>query len=83
MPAAARESMARGVTAMEAARMASGMPGTSLGQTAIVASGVTSRGENPVPPEVTMRAASLSSASRTSTARMASSSSGTMVRSIT
>ena len=64
-------------------RMASGMPGAILWQTAAVASGVTSRGENPVPPEVTMRAASLSSASRTRAARMSSSSSGTMIRSTT
>ena len=44
--------------------MASGMPGTSRSQTAIVASGVTSRGEKPVPPVVKMTSASFSSAMR-------------------
>ena len=56
MPAAARVSMARGVICMESARIASGMPGVSRSITARVASGVTSRTENPVPPVVRISA---------------------------
>ena len=77
MPAAARESIARGVMARDAARMASGMPGVRRSQTARVASGVTSRGEKPVPPVVTTRAAPVWSARRTRAASMSGCSSGT------
>ena len=48
----ARESIACLVNCIEAARTASAMPGTSRVATASVASGVVSRGENPVPPVV-------------------------------
>ena len=68
MPAAARESMALGVTAREACRMASAIPGAARRHTASVASGVTSLGEKPVPPLVTIRAVSAPSASRISAA---------------
>ena len=42
----------RGVIRILSARMASGIPGASRSTTAKVASGVTSRGEKPVPPVV-------------------------------
>ena len=51
----ARESIARGVMASEAARMASAMPGARRVATAMVASGVTSRGPKPVPPVVRIK----------------------------
>ena len=55
IPAAARLRQPRGVMRMLSARMASGMPRVSRSTTARVASGVTSRGEKPVPPVVTTR----------------------------
>ncbi len=58
MPATSRERQERSVMAREAARMASGMPGAMRSQTAVVASGVTSRSENPVPPVVSTSATS-------------------------
>ena len=48
---------------MEAARIASGIPSARRSHTASVASGVTSLGENPVPPVVTISAMRRSSAS--------------------
>ena len=51
----ARLSMARHVTAMLAARMASAIPGTVFSATSRVASGVMSRGAKPVPPVVRIR----------------------------
>ena len=50
IPQTARDSMAFGVFCMDAARMASAIPGSSRSITAFVASGVTSLGETPVPP---------------------------------
>ena len=61
-PLAARESMACGVTASEAARMASAKPGASRSKTAFVASGATSRDVKPVPPVVRIRLAGVRSA---------------------
>ena len=63
MPATSRERQARGVIAIEAARMASGMPGAMRSHTATVASGVTSRGEKPVPPVVRTSATSAAATS--------------------
>jgi ABC-type transport system involved in multi-copper enzyme maturation permease subunit len=51
------ESIARGVLAIPAARRASAIPGSSFSQNRRVASGVTSRGEMPVPPVVRMKSA--------------------------
>ena len=48
-----RDSAAIGVCASPAARISSASPGASRSSTALVASGVTSRGPNPVPPVVT------------------------------
>ena len=55
MPETPRESIACGVLVMEAARIASSSPGVSRSTTSRVASGVTSRGEKPVPPTVRTR----------------------------
>ena len=54
-PQTARESMACGVLASDAALIASASPGAALSISIEVASGVTSRGEKPVPPTVTTR----------------------------
>ncbi len=80
MPAALRERQPRGVMRMLAARIASGMPGVSRSMTVLVASGVMSRGEKPVPPVVRIRDISSSSAHLTSSRRISSASSGTMAR---
>ena len=53
VPAVPRDSAAIGVCASPAARISSLSPGASRSSTALVASGVTSRGPNPVPPVVT------------------------------
>ena len=79
IPAAARLSMARGVTCIERARIASAMPGASRSMTARVASGVTSRSEKPVPPVVATSARPRSAHSCISFAS-ASSSSGKITR---
>ena len=50
--------------AADVARMSSPRPGTMRSHTSSVASGVTSRGDRPVPPQVTHRAASAAAASR-------------------
>mmetsp|Transcript_4217 Transcript_4217/g.14669 ORF Transcript_4217/g.14669 Transcript_4217/m.14669 type:complete len:201 (+) Transcript_4217:160-762(+) len=55
MPAAARESTAIGSLRRVSSRMTCGMPGRSFSATASVASGVTSRGDTPVPPVVSTR----------------------------
>ena len=55
----ARESMANGVMAKLWARMASAMPGTLRSHTACVASGVTSRSDRPLPPQVRTISASM------------------------
>ena len=52
-PAIPRESAAIGVCDSPVARISSASPGASRSMTARVASGVTSRGPNPVPPVVT------------------------------
>ena len=53
VPATARESIACGKRVIPAARIASEIPGTDLSMTSLVASGVWSRGDSPVPPVVT------------------------------
>lgn len=55
MPATPRESSQCRVCWLEAARIASGIPGASRSTTARVASGVTSVGAKPVPPVVRIR----------------------------
>src|SRR6266545_4248682 len=55
LPATARDSAAIGVVSRPAVRISSARPGASRSITALVASGVTSRGPKPVPPEVTTR----------------------------
>ena len=54
---APRDSMARRVLCSAPIRIASASPGTSRSITFSVASGVTSRGANPVPPVVSTRSA--------------------------
>ena len=63
-PAMPRESSACGVRAMASARTASARPGVSRSTTDRVASGVTSRGANPVPPVVRTTATPESASSR-------------------
>ena len=57
IPLAARLNIVRFVNCKLYARIASGIPGTIRSATASVASGITSRGENPVPPVVKSRSA--------------------------
>ncbi len=76
MPAALRDRQPRGVILRLSARMASGMPLVSRSMTLSVASGVTSRGEKPVPPVVSTRGTFSSSAHLTSSASMTVFSSG-------
>lgn len=52
IPAVWRDKIAVGIRPIETARIASPNPGSILVQTASVASGVTSRGDGPVPPVV-------------------------------
>src|SRR5712692_4592980 len=75
-PATARESTARGVFLRPTSRMSSAKPGSSLVQTAEVASGVTSRGPMPVPPVVRIKSSSPASARVTRRERSVASSSG-------
>ena len=53
LPTIARDNAAIGVCVKPAVRISSANPGASRSTTAFVASGVTSRGPNPVPPVVT------------------------------
>jgi hypothetical protein len=62
IPAVARDSIACGVTSRLEARMASANPGAARSITALVASGVTSLGLNPVPPLVNRMSSSPESA---------------------
>ena len=78
-PATPRESRPCGVFAIESARTASAIPGATRSSTSVVASGVTSRGPNPVPPVVSTTCADAAS-SRTASA-IAGRSSGTTRRS--
>ena len=55
------DNMAIGVTAKDFVTMAITSPGASLSISGLVASGVTSRGENPVPPVVKISATPRSS----------------------
>ena len=64
MTLTARESMDRFVTARDAARIASAMPGACRVATARVPSGVMSRGPNPVPPVVKIKSSCRWSANR-------------------
>ena len=68
----------RGVTFSPSPHMATGMAGISRSSTARVASGVTSQGDSPVPPVVTMGSILLRSAQSRSSARICSISSGRM-----
>jgi hypothetical protein len=61
-PQTDRESAASGVILIDSARIISAKPGTSRSITSRVASGVTSLGERPVPPVVTIKLAVPSSA---------------------
>jgi hypothetical protein len=76
MPATAREIMAWGVLARLAARITSPKPGMTRSTTVMVASGVTSRGETPVPPVVRIRSNSPQSAHSVSFSAISRSSSG-------
>ena len=62
-PATPRERSACGVRASASARIASAIPGASRSSTVRVASGVTSRGANPVPPVVSTSNAPASASS--------------------
>ena len=76
IPATSLERQPLGVMRMLSARMASGIPGVARSITANVASGVTSRGEKPVPPVVSTRENCSSSAQWISSCRINSCSSG-------
>ena len=76
IPATARDRQPLWVMRILSARMASGMPGTALWMTESVASGVTSRGKNPVPPVVSTRETCFSSAQRISSSWICATSSG-------
>jgi hypothetical protein len=76
IPATARDKIARGVFFAPSERMCSPKPGMSLSTTAIVASGVTSRGPTPVPPVVRITSASLASAVFSRSVAIAARSSG-------
>ena len=78
MPAAFLERQPLGVIFMLSALISSGMPGVSLSITAFVASGVMSRGANPVPPVVSTNATFSSSAHFMSSSFIISISSGTI-----
>ena len=78
MPAAFLERQPLGVIFMLSALISSGMPGVSLSITAFVASGVMSRGANPVPPVVSTNATFSSSAHFVSSSFIISISSGTI-----
>ena len=56
IPATLRLKQPLGVMRMDSDRMASGMPGVGRSRICMVASGVMSRGEKPVPPVVSTRA---------------------------
>ena len=72
------DSMAMGVTLSDFVTMATTMPGASRSSSGRVASGVTSLGENPVPPVVKMRASFFWSHHSLMTACIAATSSGTI-----
>ena len=76
IPAVWRDKMAVGMRPIDTARIASPNPGSILVQTACVASGVTSRGDGPVPPVVTTNEQFCTSIRSTKVAEMMSSSSG-------
>jgi len=75
-PTIPRESAARGVFFIPSARIIWARPGISLSTTARVASGVTSRGPSPVPPEVKTASQSSPSVQARSVRRIRSASSG-------
>lgn len=78
IPAALRDKHPLGVMRMDSARIASGIPGVGRSITAMVASGVMSLGENPVPPVVRIKAIPKVSAHLHNSLRIISESSGTM-----
>jgi len=75
-PTTPRESAAIGVFFIPSARMSSARPGIFFSTTARVASGVTSRGPSPVPPEVKTASQSSPSVQARSVSRMRPASSG-------
>jgi len=75
--ATARDKIARGVFSIPLRRISSANPGISRSATAIVASGVESRGLKPVPPVVRIRSTRPESASSRSCSRMLGGSSAT------
>src|SRR4030043_2486534 len=77
LPATARLSIASGLFFIVTILIASVKPGIVLSITASVASGVTSRGDNPVPPLVTIRSRSTVSDHSLSFVEITSASSGT------
>jgi hypothetical protein len=79
-PQTPRDRSASGVIARPAARIASASPGACRSTTSSVASGVTSRGPNPVPPVIATSATRSSSASVRRWVAMASRSSGVTTR---
>ena len=83
IPATARDNMARGVIFSPSIHMATGMARISRSSTARVASGVTSRGERPVPPAVMIRSMCRWSAQSRSAALICACSSGTMAVCVT
>ena len=81
VPATARDSAAIGVWVRPSARISSAKPGASRSMTARVASGVTSRGPNPVPPVVTTSPCDAESSVKTPS--ISRRSSGTTLRVVT
>ncbi len=79
-PAICRDKIAVGTSAKLAVRIASPKPGKSLSQTSAVASGVTSRGDGPVPPVVNTKAQRMSSISRVNACAIVTRSSGMRTR---
>ena len=76
LPASCRERIAVGTDCKDTARICSPNPGYKRSHTALVASGVTSRGDGPVPPVVTTSAHPVSSTSSRSVASICGCSSG-------
>ena len=77
IPQTGLESIAKGVISKEPLIIAKERPGASLSMTLLVASGVISRGEKPVPPVVRIKLKCNSSAQMTSFAEISFNSSGT------
>ena len=76
MPATERDSQEVCTVSADFCLISSGMPGTCLSMASIVASGVKSKGDSPVPPVVTTRSHDPSSHQDTSFSVMTARSSG-------